>query len=105
MDAAELTALARAVAAGDMTPEQLVERARLDTVTDLGYAQIDTERGVRTGVSEVIYGAGKTAEQIAGIVDAMRAVGAVMSPDLKETARGGLAATETARRLTICLKS
>ena len=45
MDAAELTALARAVAAGDMTPEQLVERARLDTVTDLGYAQIDTERG------------------------------------------------------------
>lgn len=75
MDAAELTALARAVAAGDMTPEQLVERARLDTVTDLGYAQIDTERGVRTGVSEVIYGAGKTAEQIAGIVDAMRAAG------------------------------
>lgn len=39
------------------------------------------------------------------VVDAMRAVGAVMSPDLKETARGGLAATETARRLTICLKS
>ena len=33
------------------------------------------------------------------VVDAMRAVGAVMSPDLKETARGGLAATETARRL------
>ena len=39
------------------------------------------------------------------VVDAMRAVGAVMSPDLKETARGGLAATETACRLTICLKS
>ena len=33
------------------------------------------------------------------VVDAMRAVGAVMSPVLKETARGGLAATETARRL------
>ena len=33
------------------------------------------------------------------VVDAMRAVGAQMSPDLKETARGGLAATETARRL------
>ena len=33
------------------------------------------------------------------VVEAMRAVGAVMSPDLKETARGGLAATETARRL------
>ena len=33
------------------------------------------------------------------VVEAMRSVGAVMSPDLKETARGGLAATETARRL------
>ena len=33
------------------------------------------------------------------VVEAMRAVGAVISPDLKETARGGLAATETARRL------
>lgn len=75
MDAAELTALARAVAAGEMTPEQLVEHARLDAVTDLGYAQVDTERGVRTGISEVIYGAGKTAEQIAGIVGAMRAAG------------------------------
>ena len=75
MDAAELEALARAVAAGEMTPAQLVERARVDTVKDLGYAQVDTERGVRTGVSEVIYGAGKTAEQIAGIVGAMRASG------------------------------
>lgn len=71
MDAAELERLARAVAAGELTPEQLVEQARLDTVTDLGYAQVDTERGVRTGVSEVIYGAGKTAAQIAGIVSAM----------------------------------
>ena len=75
MDAAELLGLARAVAAGEMTPERLVEQARLDTVTDLGYAQIDAERGVRTGVSEVVYGAGKTAEQIAGIVEAMRASG------------------------------
>ena len=75
MDAAELLTLAQAVSRGALTPEQLVERARVDTVKDLGYAQVDTERGLRTGVSEVIYGAGKTAEQIAGIVDAMRAAG------------------------------
>lgn len=75
MDAAELLTLAQAVSRGVLTPEQLVERARVDTVKDLGYAQVDTERGLRTGVSEVIYGAGKTAEQIAGIVDAMRAAG------------------------------
>lgn len=75
MDAAELLTLAQAVSRGALTPEQLVERARVDAVKDLGYAQVDTERGLRTGVSEVIYGAGKTAEQIAGIVDAMRAAG------------------------------
>lgn len=75
MDASDLETLARAVADGTMTPVQLVERVRLDAVTDLGYAQVDTERGVRTGVSEVIYGAGKTAAQIAGIVAAMREAG------------------------------
>ncbi|MDM8246321.1 nickel pincer cofactor biosynthesis protein LarB [Collinsella tanakaei] len=75
MDAAELLTLAQAVSRGALTPEQLVERARVDAVKDLGYAQVDTERGLRTGVSEVIYGAGKTAEQIAGIADAMRAAG------------------------------
>ncbi len=75
MDASDLETLARAVADGTMTPAQLVERVHLDAVTDLGYAQVDTERGVRTGVSEVIYGAGKTAAQIAGIVAAMREAG------------------------------
>ena len=75
MDATDLEALARAVAAGELAPEELVRRVHLDAVSDLGYAQVDTARGVRTGVSEVIYGAGKTAEQIAGIVVAMRASG------------------------------
>ncbi len=75
MDATDLEALARAVAAGELAPEELVRRVHLDAVADLGYAQVDTARGARTGVSEVIYGAGKTAEQIAGIVGAMRASG------------------------------
>ena len=61
MDAADLKRLARAVAAGELEPDELVRRVHLDAVTDLGYARIDTARGVRTGVSEVIYGAGKTA--------------------------------------------
>lgn len=40
---------------------------------DLGYAKVDTHRGVRQGMPEVIYGAGKTKEQILGIVKAMTA--------------------------------
>lgn len=38
---------------------------------DLGYAKVDMHRGVRQGMPEVIYGAGKTKEQILGIVKAM----------------------------------
>ena len=39
---------------------------------DIGYAKIDLHRKLRQGVNEVIYGAGKTPEQIAGILSVMR---------------------------------
>lgn len=39
---------------------------------DIGYAKIDLHRKLRQGVNEVIYGAGKTPEQIAGILRVMR---------------------------------
>lgn len=38
---------------------------------DLGYAKVDLHRKARQGVSEVIYGEGKTAGQIAGILDTL----------------------------------
>lgn len=46
-----------------------------EPITDLGYAKIDNDRARRTGVAEVIFGQGKTAEQIAGICTSMRASG------------------------------
>lgn len=75
MDASDLRALAEAVAAGGISPDELVRRVHADAVSDLGYAQVDNARGARTGVSEVIYGAGKTPEQIFGIANAMREAG------------------------------
>lgn len=39
---------------------------------DLGYAKVDTHRRLRQGESEVIYGEGKTAEQIIGIIDSLK---------------------------------
>ncbi|MBQ1527902.1 MAG: 1-(5-phosphoribosyl)-5-amino-4-imidazole-carboxylate carboxylase, partial [Lachnospiraceae bacterium] len=48
---------------------------RKKPLIDLGYANIDTQRGIRTGVKEVIYGAGKSAAQIKGIVEAMKEAG------------------------------
>ena len=56
--------------------ELSVEEAMLELKTapfeDIGYAKIDLHRKVRQGVDEVIYGAGKTPEQIIGIISAMK---------------------------------
>ena len=75
MDKKELMQLMEAVAAGEMAPDQAVLRVQQQPIADLGYAKLDTHRGVRQGVSEVVYGAGKSAEQIAGIVAALRESG------------------------------
>ena len=39
---------------------------------DIGYAKIDLHRAVRQGAAEVIYGAGKTPEQMIGIIEVMK---------------------------------
>ena len=59
------------VAAGEVSPEEACSLISTAPFHDLGYAKIDTQRGLRTGASEVIYGEGKTSEQIVGIVSAM----------------------------------
>ncbi len=66
------------VAAGSISPEAAVLRLREAPFEDLGFAKIDHHRSMRTGTSEVIYGEGKTTEQIVEIVQAMRRHGAQM---------------------------
>ena len=39
---------------------------------DIGFAKVDLHRRIRQGAAEVIYGQGKTSEQIIGILDAMK---------------------------------
>ena len=39
-----------------------------ERTADLGYARVDVERAARTGDPEVVYGAGKTPEQVVGIL-------------------------------------
>ena len=67
--------LLRGVAAGETTPEQALLQLKQSPFEDLGYAKVDFHRSIRQGVAEVIYGAGKTPEQIAGIAAAMGARG------------------------------
>lgn len=75
MDRRDLLALLEQVADGSVAPAQAAEKLQVDAVSDLGFAQVDNTRGLRQGVSEVIYGAGKTASQIAAICEAMLAAG------------------------------
>ena len=63
---------------------------------DLGYAKPDTQREQRTGVAEVIYGEGKTAAQITGIITTLRNSGqgrvlvTRLDADKAEAIRAGL---------------
>lgn len=75
MEEREARDLLERVAAGAVSPEDALVKLKMAPFDDLGYAKVDLQRGVRQGVSEVVYGAGKTAEQIAGIVASLRAAG------------------------------
>ena len=71
----EILELLRSVADGSTSPEQALLHLKEEPFEDLDFAKIDHHRGIRQGASEVVYGAGKTPEQIRGIVEAMGAKG------------------------------
>jgi len=52
---------------GDVSPDDAVERLRHLPFEDLGFAKVDHHRRLRTGMPEVIFGQGKTPEQVAQI--------------------------------------
>jgi len=59
------------LAAGKISVDDALLKLKLKPFEDIGYAKVDTHRSVRQGVAEVIYGAGKTTEQITGIAKKM----------------------------------
>lgn len=71
----DILGLLRSVANGETKPEDALLELKEAPFEDLGYAKVDLHRSVRQGAAEVIYGAGKTPEQIAGIAAAMGARG------------------------------
>ncbi len=64
MDVNRLKELLAQVSAGELTTEQALEQLRTLPFEDLGFAKVDHHRPLRTGFPEVIFGAGKTTEQI-----------------------------------------
>lgn len=67
----DILELLRSVARGQTAPEDALLSLKEEPFADLDYAKIDFHRSIRQGAAEVIYGAGKTPEQIVGIVKAM----------------------------------
>ena len=56
---------------GTVSVDEAVLELKKSPFEDIGCAKVDMHRRLRQGASEVIYGAGKTAEQIAAIVKSM----------------------------------
>ena len=63
----QLARLLRQVRAGKLSVADAVERLRALPFEDLGFAKVDHHRALRTGFPEVIYCAGKKAEQVVQI--------------------------------------
>src|SRR5579859_5840664 len=53
--------------AGKVSSSKVLSAFQAAPVADLGFAQVDTHRALRKGFPEVIFGAGKTPEQVVKI--------------------------------------
>lgn len=67
----EIRKLLEGVSKGTVSVEEALLAFKKKPFEDIGFAKVDTHRKIRQGVAEVIYGAGKTPEQIIGIISAM----------------------------------
>jgi hypothetical protein len=68
----EAKQILEAVQNGSLSVDDALLKLKTEPYEDIGFAKVDLHRKVRQGVAEVIYGAGKTPEQIIGIIDAMK---------------------------------
>ena len=59
------------VQSGELSVDEALLKIKTEPFEDIGYAKVDLHRKARQGAAEVIYGAGKTPEQIVGIVKTM----------------------------------
>ncbi len=71
MDQEQLRKLFDDVRAGAVDVDAAVDRMRHLPFEDLGFAKVDHHRALRHGMPEVIFGKGKTAEQISEIAGAI----------------------------------
>jgi NCAIR mutase (PurE)-related protein len=71
----DIRGLLEQVRAGETSVADALQRLAVLPFEDLGFARVDHHRALRTGFPEVIFGPGKTAEEIAGIVQSIAETG------------------------------
>jgi NCAIR mutase (PurE)-related protein len=69
MNPEQIRQLLEQVASGNLEPDKALEQLRDLPFENLGFAHIDHHRALRTGFPEVIFGQGKTREQILSIAE------------------------------------
>ncbi len=69
MDSKELEGLLRAFKDGSLDASEAARRIKNLHYEDIGYAKVDHSRSTRQGFPEVVFGAGKSREQVVGIVE------------------------------------
>ena len=69
MTSTEAIALLERFRKGKVSREKVLQTFQAAPVADLGFAQVDTHRGLRKGFPEVIFGLGKTPAQVAAIAE------------------------------------
>ena len=71
MNNQQLLELLEAVRTGAIPPQEAASILGHSGYEDLGYAKVDHHRAARQGAAEVIFGQGKSPEQIVGIVNSL----------------------------------
>jgi pyridinium-3,5-biscarboxylic acid mononucleotide synthase len=95
MDEKTLRGLLREVRAGRLPETAAIERLRHFAFEDLGFAKVDHHRALRQGFAEVIFGRGKSPEQVAVIVRSMLA---------RKDSRHNILVTRADRRINAAVK-
>lgn len=99
MRADRLRALLDQVAAGTLSVAQAEDRLAWSPVEDLGFARLDHHRSLRQGFPEVVFGEGKSVEQVVRIAGAIAGRGEGLlvtraSPEAAEAVIGHLPAAD-----------
>ena len=67
MTSTEALALLEQFRQGEVSKEKVLQAFQAAPIADLAFAQVDTHRSLRKGFPEVIFGSGKTPDQVAAI--------------------------------------